>query len=161
MGLYVPNSGGIFLNGIPLQDFAKEDLAKNIGYVSQNIRLFYASIRDNLCMFDHSIKDSEIEKALKETGMLEKITSLPGGLDYICKDEGENFSSGEMQLLACTRLFLKKSKIIILDESTARLDPFEEERISKAFKKTHCGKNCNFNCPQNRNFKRYGHSSIA
>lgn len=133
LGLYVPSQGSILFNGIPIFDFSKEELMKGIGYVSQEITLFYASIRDNVRMFDKSISDEQINEALKKSGMYEKISALPGGLDYICEDGGANFSSGETQLLACARLFLKKSKIIILDEPTAKLDKEEQEKLSMAF----------------------------
>ncbi|AGT45090.1 ABC transporter ATP-binding protein [Treponema pedis] len=133
LGLYVPSQGSILFNGIPIFDFSKEELMKGIGYVSQEITLFYASIRDNVRMFDKSISDEQINEVLKKSGMYEKISALPGGLDYICEDGGANFSSGETQLLACARLFLKKSKIIILDEPTAKLDKEEQEKLSMVF----------------------------
>ena len=131
--LYEPQSGEILLNGVPLNEFSQKSLAENIGYVSQSIVLFYASIRDNIRMFDQSISDEQIKEALKKSGMYEKIMALPGGLDYICEDGAANFSGGETQLLACARLFLKQSKIIILDESTAKLDNTEQEKIQLAF----------------------------
>lgn len=131
--LYEPQSGEILLNGVPLNEFSQKSLAENIGYVSQSIILFYASIRDNIRMFDQSISDEQIKEALKKSGMYEKIMALPGGLDYICEDGAANFSTGETQLLACARLFLKQSKIIILDESTAKLDSTEQEKIQCAF----------------------------
>lgn len=131
--IYEPQSGEILLNGVPLNEFSQKSLAENIGYVSQSIVLFYASIRDNIRMFDESISDEQIKEALKKSGMYEKIMALPGGLDYICEDRAANFSGGETQLLACARLFLKQSKIIILDESTAKLDNTEQEKIQLAF----------------------------
>lgn len=131
--LYEPSSGEILLNGIPLNAFSQKSIAENIGSVSQNITLYYASIRDNIRMFDNNISDEQINRALQKSGMYEKIMALPGGLDYICKDGATNFSNGETQLLACARLFLKQSKIIILDESTAKLDNTEQEKIQRAF----------------------------
>ncbi len=131
--LYEPQSGEILLNGVPLNEFSQKSLAENIGYVSQSIIFFYASIRDNIRMFDQSISDEQIKEALKKSGMYEKIMALPGGLDYICEDGAANFSTGETQLLACARLFLKQSKIIILDESTAKLDSTEQKKIQCAF----------------------------
>ncbi len=133
LGLYAPSQGSILLNGTPIFDFSKEELAEGIGYVSQEISLFYASIRDNIRMFDKSISDEQINEALKKSGMYEQIAALPGGLDYICEDGGANFSSGETQLLACARLFLKESKIIILDESTAKLDKEEQKKLNMVF----------------------------
>ncbi len=84
-------------------------------------------------MFDENICDEQINSALKKVGMYERIQALPDKLDYVCKDDGSNFSSGETQLLACARLFLKNNKIVILDESTAKIDKQEEEKLRIAF----------------------------
>lgn len=133
LGLYPPDSGDILLNGIPINEFDQQSLRQHIGYVSQNITIFHASIRENIRMFDPDISDEQIDDALKKSGMYEKIYSLPGNLDYISEDSGANFSDGETQLLACARLFLKNNKIIILDEPTAKIDKQEEQKIQVVF----------------------------
>ncbi len=155
LSLQNPSSGDILLNGISLQEYDKKSIAENISYVSQTITLFSASIRENLRLFDELISDEQIINALKKVGMYEKILSLPNQLNYICKENGENFSSGEMQLLACARLFLKESKIVILDEPSSKLDEAEEKKIDNAFNEIIKGKTAFIISHQNKTIENF------
>ena len=72
-------------------------------------------------------------------GIYEFIISLPGGLDYVVGERGVTLSSGQRQLIAFLRVYMRNPKILILDEATASIDSATEEllqkALSKAFKK--------------------------
>ena len=131
MRFYEPQQGKITLDGIPLAAFSLKDLRRSIAYVTQEVQLFRATVRDNLTFFDASISDVMIANALATLGLQDWLTELPQGLDSVLGDEF-GLSAGESQLLALTRAFLRNPTIVILDEASARLDPITEKRLEQA-----------------------------
>jgi ATP-binding cassette subfamily B protein/ATP-binding cassette subfamily C protein len=130
--LYDPSAGVIRLDGVDIRDAALADLRGRIGMVTQDVQLFQASIRDNLALFDGSIDDARIERALHELGLLEWLRALPDGLDTKLGAGGLGLSAGEAQLLAFARVFLRDPGLVILDEASSRLDPATERLLERA-----------------------------
>jgi ATP-binding cassette subfamily B protein len=130
--LYDPIAGAIRLDGVDIRDAAFADLRGRIGMVTQDVQLFQASIRDNLALFDRSIDNRRIERALEELGLLEWVRSLPEGLDTKLGAGGLGLSAGEAQLLAFARVFLRDPGLVILDEASSRLDPATERLLTRA-----------------------------
>ncbi|MHA1123254.1 MAG: ABC transporter ATP-binding protein [Candidatus Heimdallarchaeota archaeon] len=133
--LYDPKSGKIRVNGINTKNFPLKELRSNIAYVTQDVELFKASIRDNVTFFDKEIPEEIILEIFKDIGLEEWYNHLPNGLETIIKSEECGLSAGEEQLLALTRAFLKNPKIVILDEASSRLDPATERQIEIALEK--------------------------
>lgn len=100
--------------------------------VTQNIELFHASVRDNLTFFDNSIPDEQIVSVIRELGLSRWFAGLKDGLDTILESGGAGLSTGEAQLLAFTRIFLKDPGIVVLDEASSHLDPATEHLIENA-----------------------------
>ncbi len=132
MRLYEPGSGEILIDGKDIKTIKMESLRKSIAYVSQDTKLFHATIRDNLTFFDSTISDSDILKALENAGLREWVEAMPEGLNTLIESGGDNLSSGEAQLIAFTRAFLKKPGLVILDEASSKLDPIMEKHMEKA-----------------------------
>jgi ABC-type multidrug transport system fused ATPase/permease subunit len=130
--LYDPDTGAIRLSGVDLRDVAFADLRGRIGMVTQDVQLFQASIRDNLTLFDRTIDDARIERALAELELLEWARGLPEGLDTRLGAGGLGLSAGEAQLLAFARVFLRDPGLVILDEASSRLDPATERLLERA-----------------------------
>jgi ABC-type multidrug transport system fused ATPase/permease subunit len=143
--LYDPTGGSIHLgmDGHPGNGAAKSyehdlrnvtisDLRNRVGMVTQDVQLFRASVRDNLTFFDSAITDGEILRVIDELELGDWLKSLPEGLDTELKSEGNSLSAGEAQLLAFTRVFLRRPGLVILDEASSRLDPLTEQRIERA-----------------------------
>jgi ABC-type multidrug transport system fused ATPase/permease subunit len=103
--------------------------------VTQDVQLFEATVRDNLTLFDDSIPDERIVRALVDLGLHHWYQSLPEGLDTILGPGGSGLSAGEAQLLAFTRVFLRDPGLVILDEASSRLDPATEQLIERAVDK--------------------------
>ena len=130
---YEPNMGEIRLGGMPIMKVQQDNLRQNVGLVTQDVHLFYASVRDNITLFNAEITDSQILSVIEELGLSEWYASLSNGLDTVIAS-GE-LSAGEAQLLAFARVFLKDPGIIILDEPSSRLDPATEQQIDRAVQK--------------------------
>ena len=131
--LYEPNMGEIRLGGMSIAKVQLDNLRQHVGLVTQDVQLFYATVRDNITLFDPTIADSQILVVIEDLGMSVWYESLPKGLDTVITSGG--LSAGEAQLLAFARVFLKDPGIIILDEPSSRLDPATEQQIDRAVQK--------------------------
>lgn len=133
--LYDPREGEIYFSGEKINSLALQELRKNIAFVTQDVQLFHATVRDNITFFDSSIADEDILDTLHEIGLTDWYTSLPLGLDTMLEAGGGGLSAGEAQLLAFVRVFLRNPGLIILDEASSRLDPITEQLIERALNK--------------------------
>jgi ABC-type multidrug transport system fused ATPase/permease subunit len=128
---YDPWQGSIHINDVALRDLQLESLRANIGFVTQDVQLFHATVRENMTLFDSSIPDDAVLHALLEVGLSSWLGGLEQGLDTVLA--GSNaLSAGEAQLLAFGRVLLKNPAIIVLDEATSRLDGVTERHIEQA-----------------------------
>jgi ABC-type multidrug transport system fused ATPase/permease subunit len=114
-----------------LRDVRLDDLRQRVAMVTQDVQLFQATVRDNLTFFNRAIPDEQLEHVLKQLRLWEWVQSLPKGLDTPLAG-GQSLSSGESQLLAFTRVFLKDPGLVILDEASSRLDPATETLMERA-----------------------------
>ena len=130
---YEPNIGAIRLDGMPIMKVQLDNLRQHVGLVTQDVQLFYATVRDNITLFNSEITDSEILEVIENLGLSAWYESLSDGLDTVIASGG--LSAGEAQLLAFARVFLKDPGIIILDEPSSRLDPATEQQIDRAVQK--------------------------
>ncbi|MDT8718340.1 ABC transporter ATP-binding protein [Clostridium sp. 19966] len=139
---YDVNSGNIYINDKDLKTLSIRALRKNIAYVTQDVQLFNASVRDNITFFNENIKDETILNTIYDMGLEEWYEKLGDGLDTTVNPGGTGMSSGEAQLLSLVRVFLKAPKLIILDEASSRLDPVTEKLVDKALNKLIEGRSC-------------------
>jgi subfamily B ATP-binding cassette protein MsbA len=130
--IYAPTDGGIFLDG---QDISKFDLASlrdQISIVDQNTTLFDDTVLNNIKYARPEASNEEVFKAAEHSMCAEFIDNLENGYETMIGENGVKLSGGEKQRLSIARAFLKKSKIILLDEATSSLDSKTEEKIQKA-----------------------------
>jgi len=133
--LYDPKFGSIKINGSKNSEYPLRELRNNIAYVTQDVELFRASIKDNITFFDSRYSDEEIIDVLRKLGLEDWFNKLPNGLETEIYSEELGLSAGEEQLLALTRAFLKDPQIVILDEASSRLDPATEKITERALTK--------------------------
>ena len=128
--------GEILINGKPINDISFEEYIKLISVVFQDFKLFSFSVKENVQMNTEG-DPNKVDRAIIESGLEEKIASLPKGKDtYVYKEfdsEGIEFSGGEGQKLAIARAIYKDSEIVILDEPTSALDPIAEYDVYSHF----------------------------
>ncbi len=140
--LYDVCSGSIKFNEENLRHVTKESLMENISYVTQEVQIFHATVRENLTLFNPNIKDETILNVIEDIGLMPWLNNLPNGLNTVLDNGGSGLSSGEAQLLAFVRVFLKNPKLVILDEATSKLDPITEGLIDEALNKLLKNRTC-------------------
>ena len=133
--LHDPQSGEILINDINSRDYILKELRKSIAYVTQDVELFKASIKDNITFFDKTIPTEDVFRVINEVGLGSWLDQLENGLETVILSDECGLSAGEEQLLALSRAFLKNPKLVILDEASSRLDPATERQIDIALDK--------------------------
>jgi ATP-binding cassette subfamily B protein len=132
---YEINSGTISIDGVNVNDVLLSSLRKNIAMVQQEVFLFSDSILNNITLFDSSISRQTVVASAKEIGVDDFINSLPNNYDYVVGERGVTLSSGQRQLIAFLRVYVRNPKILILDEATASIDTATEELLQSSLEK--------------------------
>ncbi|MDF2700447.1 MAG: transporter ATP-binding protein [Haloplasmataceae bacterium] len=140
--MYDASEGSICLGDQSINDVSLSDLRNHIAYVTQDVQLFAATVRDNLTFFNPNINDEEILEAIEEMGLTKWFHTMPNGLDTLLNANGGGLSSGEAQLLSFIRVFLKNPQLVILDEASSRVDPITEKLIEVAINKLLINRTC-------------------
>ena len=95
----------------------------------QDVFMFSGTIRDNITLHDERISDEDIKNASNYVGLDYVLKKLPEGLNHVVKERGNNFSSGERQLISFARAVVYQPSLMILDEATANIDSETETII--------------------------------
>lgn len=132
--LYEPTEGEILLDSIPIQKIDLTSLRQLIGYVPQKALLFSGTIKSNLQFGKLDANDLELNEAINNAAAKEFITKLPNELDYELTQQATNLSGGQKQRLSMARAFIKKSPIMIFDDSTSAVDSISEATIQQAIR---------------------------
>ena len=135
MRFYDVNKGTIKMDGIDIRDLARENLRSQYGMVLQETWLKDGTILDNILFGRKDATREEAIEAAKMSHAHSFIRRLPQGYDTIVKENGENLSQGQRQLLCIARVILCKPSILILDEATSSIDTRTEMQIQSAFQK--------------------------
>lgn len=121
-GIYRPTKGRVLVDGVDMGQVMPRDLRRSIGYLSQEVRLFSGTLRENLNLTLLERDDDRLLQSLDFAGLGQFVRNHPKGLDLEISDGGEGLSIGQRQSLGWARLWLQNPKICLLDEPTAALD---------------------------------------
>ncbi|TKD18434.1 ATP-binding cassette domain-containing protein [Rhodobacter capsulatus] len=121
-GVYEPTAGRILLDGVDIGQLHPRDLRRAVGYLSQDVRLFSGTLRDNLNLTQLERDEDRLYRALDFAGLGPFLRGHPKGLDLPIRDGGEGLSVGQRQSIGWARLWLQDPTVVILDEPTAALD---------------------------------------
>ncbi|MCM1556477.1 MAG: ABC transporter ATP-binding protein/permease [Anaeroplasma bactoclasticum] len=132
---YEIQKGSIRIDGIDVRDIALESLRSHVGQMLQDVFLFSGTIRSNITMRDDKFSNEEVIEACRYVNASHFIEKLDKNYDYEVLERGNNFSSGERQLLSFARTILHKPNIMILDEATANIDTETEVLIQDSLEK--------------------------
>ncbi|ARN20288.1 type I secretion system permease/ATPase [Piscinibacter gummiphilus] len=131
MGLYQPTEGAVLIDGIDLRQLDPADVRRNLGYVSQDVTLFYGTLRDNITFGLPYADDSAVVAAAELAGMTSFIYRHPRGFDMPVGERGESLSGGQRQGIGLARAVLHNAPILLLDEPTSAMDFSTEAQITQ------------------------------
>jgi ABC-type bacteriocin/lantibiotic exporter with double-glycine peptidase domain len=137
-GLYRPMSGRVCFDGLDAQQWDPPDLRRQLGMVTQDTRLFAATIRDNIGMLDPSVPLARVELAAQRACLDVDIAAQPMGYDSLLADGGASLSGGQRQRLALARALVHEPAVLVLDEATSSLDTVTEKRVQEQLSSLHC-----------------------
>jgi ATP-binding cassette subfamily B protein len=132
---YDIQKGQILIDGIDIKRFKVSSLRRNIGQMLQDVFLFSGTIKSNIQMKEETISDDDVISAARYVNADSFINKLPAKYDEEVRERGNNFSSGQRQLLSFARTVVHKPKIMILDEATANIDTETESLIQDSLEK--------------------------
>lgn len=121
-GLHQPTTGRVLIDGVDMGQVMPRDLRRSIGYLSQEVRLFAGTLRENLNLTLLERNDERLLAALDFAGLGPYVRNHPKGLDLDIHDGGEGLSIGQRQSIGWARLWLQDPRVCLLDEPTAALD---------------------------------------
>jgi len=131
LGLYQPTEGAVLVDGIDLRQLDPAELRRQIGYVQQDVMLFYGSLRDNIALGAPLADDAAIVKAAEIGGILSLVNQHPKGFDMLVGERGESLSGGQRQGVAIARAVINDPPILLLDEPTSSMDFSSEDDIKR------------------------------
>lgn len=132
---YDIQKGQILIDDIDIRKIKVASLRSKIGQMLQDVFLFSGTIESNIRLRDDAITDAEVLSASKYVNADQFIQKLPKKYDELVRERGNNFSSGQRQLLSFARTIVHKPQIMILDEATANIDTETEMLIQESLKK--------------------------
>ncbi|RZL03753.1 MAG: type I secretion system permease/ATPase [Rubrivivax sp.] len=140
LGLYQPAQGAVLLDGIDLRQLDPADVRRNLGYVSQDVTLFFGTLRENIIFGMPHARDDAIVAAAELAGINDMIHRHPQGFDMPVGERGELLSGGQRQGVGIARAVLHNAPILLLDEPTSAMDFSTEAYVTQRMKEFSAGK---------------------
>lgn len=131
LGLYRPTEGAVLVDDIDLRQLDPAELRRQIGYVQQDVMLFYGSLRENIVLGAPLADDAAIVRAAEMGGILNLVNQHPKGFDMLVGERGESLSGGQRQGVAIARAVINDPPILLLDEPTSSMDFSSEDDIKQ------------------------------
>ncbi len=131
LGLYQPTEGAVLIDGIDLRQLDPAELRRQIGYVQQDVVLFYGTLRDNLTMGAPLADDAAVVRAADIAGLTDLVNNHPRGFDMVVGERGESLSGGQRQGVAIGRAVINDPPVLVLDEPTSSMDHSSEDALKQ------------------------------
>jgi len=132
--LYDVTRGEIFLHEKSLRSYSPEEVSEKIGFILQEPIIFSGTILENILYGNKKLEsytEEQLEKALKDKGLMKILDRFPDGLKTKISNQSESMSLGQKQLIAFLRIFLREPILLIMDEATANIDTVTEQYLTE------------------------------
>ncbi|HET8727005.1 MAG TPA: ATP-binding cassette domain-containing protein [Alphaproteobacteria bacterium] len=127
IGLYEPTAGSVLMDGVDLRQYHPSDIRRGVGFVMQDVTLFFGSVRDNIALGSPQAEDHMILRAARLAGVDDFVGSHPQGYNLQVGERGQYLSGGQRQAIALARALLLDPPILMLDEPTSAMDNASEQ----------------------------------
>jgi len=127
-GLLRPTSGTVEYDGRSIDDYQKERLHAQVGFVFQDTIVFNLTLRENIA-FSKTVKDEDLEKAVVTAELKDFVDALPDRLDTVVSERRTSLSGGQKQRVMLARALALNPRVLLLDDFTARVDSTTEKQI--------------------------------
>lgn len=131
LGLYRPTGGSILIDGIDSRQIDPAELRSAIGFVSQDVNLFYGTLKENIALGAPFASDDDILRAAEIAGVSDFANRHPRGFDMMIGERGESLSGGQKQSVGIARALINESPMLLLDEPSSAMDHQSEEILKK------------------------------
>lgn len=139
-GLLDAVDGEILLDNLSMPQIDPADVRRDVGLLTQNSRLFYGTLRENILMGAPEATDADIQRVLVMVGADNFIRRLPKGLEHVVQEGGGGLSGGQKQAILLARLLIRDPSVILLDEPTSTMDETTERHFITQFAKWSAGR---------------------
>ena len=119
----------MLIDNVEMSHIDPSDIRRDIGWLSQNARLFHGTLRENLKLGAPLADDERVLSALRTVGALNYVQRLPLGLDHALQEGGLGLSGGQRQGLLLARLLVREPRVLLLDEPTTAMDEATERHV--------------------------------
>lgn len=137
-GLQQPTEGEILIDDVPVNEYKKDTLYRQLGLVFQDSILFNTTIEENIS-FRKDVQADAINKAIDTAELQDFIDQQTDGLNTVLSERGSSLSGGQKQRLTLARALALDPSILLLDDFTARVDNQTEKRIFEKVIKNYSG----------------------
>ncbi len=128
--LYTPSGGMVLIDGVDIRQMDPADTRSSVGFVSQDVMLFYGTLRENIALGKPYMDDAAILTAANIAGLTDFINAHPEGLAMSVGERGELLSGGQRQAVGIARAVLHHAPILLMDEPTSAMDYSTEAGVS-------------------------------
>jgi ATP-binding cassette subfamily C protein len=132
IGLVEPDRGDVLIDETPLSTMDMQVWRQGIGYVPQETFLLNDSVYQNVTLGERGLTREQVEQGLRRAGAWEFVSKLPECMDTVVGERGARLSGGERQRIAIARALVLEPCLLVLDETTASLDPETESSLWKS-----------------------------
>lgn len=140
LGLYQPTEGAILIDGIDARQIDPAELRRAAGFVSQDVSLFYGTLKENIALGAPFADDQDILAAADIAGVTEFANRDPKGFDMVIGERGESLSGGQRQAVGIARAVLNDSPMLLLDEPSSAMDHQSEDALKSRLRRFATGK---------------------